>query len=608
MTYTTFRLRAGRLAYGVRFPASLRNLTLVAALAIGVSTGNAVAETNSAETFKTSNSLAGNYLAARVAATDKDTQWAVSFYREAIRLDPDNMDLKLKGFLNFIANGDFQEGVDLGRALQKGESAPEVVSIILAVDHMRSKSWASAQKELDKDWRSTLDRLISGLVSSWAQFGTGDVDGALQTVDSLSGPEWFAPFTQYHGGLLSLANGNQEDGIRRLQEAYDNPVTSQAAPNTYAGVMMALIQAYLQNGQADRALEIVEQALQRQPENELLLRLKASADGGKPSTLPDVTIGTAARGAAEVFLNIGKALDRENGQQFARIYMQLAHTLAPKSENILLELAGQFDKNGMLVRANDLFSQITEGSPHHRIARLETALNLDELGNLEPARKVLDELVQSGPDDLVTHLSYSAVLARHEKYDAAIGVLSKIVARIDAPKRYHWNLYYRLGIAYERTKQWPLAEAAFKQALELYPNQPSVLNYLGYSWVDMNMNLQEGLDMIRKAVELRPNDGYMVDSLGWAYYRLNRVMEAVDKLEQAVDLRPADPTINDHLGDAYWRASRKLEAVFQWRHALALDPPEADIARIEDKLTNGLDAVLEREAAEAREEAKPDNG
>ncbi|MEM9677819.1 MAG: tetratricopeptide repeat protein, partial [Pseudomonadota bacterium] len=377
----------GSHAFGVQ--KRLRSLVIATAVFSSAHTGLGLADTNASEPFETSNSLAGNYLAARVAATDKNTQWAVSFFREAIRLDPDNMDLKLKGFLNFIANGDFREGVEIGTALQQGDAAPEVVSIVLAVDHLRSKSWASAEKELDKEWRSTLDRLIAGLVSGWAKFGAGNVEEALTTVDALSGPEWFAPFTQYHGGLLSLASGNTVDGIRRLQEAYDNPVTSQAAPNTYYGAMVALIQAYLQNNQADRALTIINRGLERQPENNILLDLKASAEAGKPSTLPDLTIATAGRGAAEVFLNIGKALDRENGQQFARIYMQLAHTLAPKSDNILLELAGQFDKNSMLVRANDLFSQSEEGSPHHRIAKLETALNLDELGDLEPARKVL---------------------------------------------------------------------------------------------------------------------------------------------------------------------------------------------------------------------------
>lgn len=284
----------------------------------------------------------------------------------------------------------------------------------------------------------------------------------------------------------------------------------------------------------------------------------------------------------------------------------MARVLAPKDAAVTAKLAEQFDKQNQLVRANSLFEEIDEASPLHRVARLEIALNLDELERVDEARAEMDKLIAAHPDDLVTHLSYGAVLARHEKYDDAIEIYKKIIARVDKPERYHWNLFYRLGIAYERTKRWPMAEKTFKHALELYPDQPNVLNYLGYSWVDQNVNLQEGLDMIRKAVELRPSDGYIVDSLGWAYYRLGRFEEAVVELERAVELRPGDPTINDHLGDAYWQAKRRLEATFQWQHALALDPPKADVSRIEDKLENGLDVVLERETAAS--ESKPDNG
>jgi tetratricopeptide (TPR) repeat protein len=157
-----------------------------------------------------------------------------------------------------------------------------------------------------------------------------------------------------------------------------------------------------------------------------------------------------------------------------------------------------------------------------------------------------------------------------------------------APTRNDWNLFFQAGIAHERLKQWPRAEAHFKRALELYPDQPQVMNYLGYSWIDMNMNLEEGMDLIRAAVDLRPNDGYIVDSLGWAHYRLGDYEDAVRELERAVELRPADPTINDHLGDAYWQVGRKLEATFQWNRALANDPDEELKPKIELKLVEGL--------------------
>ena len=165
----------------------------------------------------------------------------------------------------------------------------------------------------------------------------------------------------------------------------------------------------------------------------------------------------------------------------------------------------------------------------------------------------------------------------------------------------NWNIYYQRGIAYERLKQWPKAEPNFRKALELFPNQPQVLNYLGYSWIDMNMNLEEGMEMIRKAVELRPSDGYIVDSLGWAHYRLGEYDDAVRELERAVSLKPDDPVLNDHLGDAYWRVGRRLEATFQWSHARDMKPEPAVLAGVEKKLKEGLPPVEDKAVAEEPE-------
>jgi tetratricopeptide (TPR) repeat protein len=181
-------------------------------------------------------------------------------------------------------------------------------------------------------------------------------------------------------------------------------------------------------------------------------------------------------------------------------------------------------------------------------------------------------------------------------YDKAVEIIGPM------PKRSDWSIFFQRGIAYERLKKWELAEPNFKKALELVPDQPQVLNYLGYSWVDMNINLDEGLGMIRKAVDLRPDDGYIVDSLGWAYYRLGRYEDAVSELERAVELRAADPTINDHLGDAYWRAGRRLEAIFQWRTALSMKPEESEIPKIKQKIRVGLPELAVKKAAQEKAE------
>ncbi len=551
------------------------------------------------DTFAASNSLAGNYLAARIAATDKDTDFAVKFYRRALQRDPENRDLKLKAFLNFIANGDFTEGVEIGRDLEKAGNAPQIIYLILAAEEIRKRNWAGADKNLSRNWQSPLDKLIGNLLLSWVRLAQDKPEEALDLVDSLKGQDWYSLFKQYHGGLLALAAGKTDEAVKRLQNAVDNTAGGAAARDTYSRVFLALAKALRQAKKTEDARDIIQTALDRQPQNPVFEMAKSDLENNRPAFFQ---VKKPTRGAAEVFLNLGTAINREGGEQFARIYMQLASLLTPKDNAILSSLGEIYDKESKLARANAAFNQIEPASAYSRFARLEVALNLDELGKEDEAREIMDALVAENPDDLITHLSYGAVLARHEKFAEAIEIYKKIIERIPKPERIHWNLFYRLGIAYERTKQWPFAEKTFKQALELYPDQPSVLNYLGYSWVDMKVNLQEGLDMIRKAVEIRPNDGYMVDSLGWAFYRLNRFPEAVVELERAVELRPGDPTINDHLGDAYWRANRRLEAVFQWRHALALDPPKADIARIEEKLAKGLDEVLKREAAEAKDE------
>jgi len=182
----------------------------------------------------------------------------------------------------------------------------------------------------------------------------------------------------------------------------------------------------------------------------------------------------------------------------------------------------------------------------------------------------------------------------------------KAVALLRHPGHANWPLFYDRGIALDRAHNWPRAEADFLKALELSPNQPYVLNYLGYSWVDQGVNLDEAMNMIRRAVEQRPDDGYIVDSLGWAYYRIGNFDEAVKNLERAVDLKPEDPTINEHLGDAYWRVGRKLEAGFQWAHARDLKPDPEDLPKIEAKIRDGL--VDDAPPAAASADKKADKG
>jgi Flp pilus assembly protein TadD len=181
------------------------------------------------------------------------------------------------------------------------------------------------------------------------------------------------------------------------------------------------------------------------------------------------------------------------------------------------------------------------------------------------------------------------VLRGQEKYAEAAEAYSKAIALIGTPQERNWALFYTRGISYERSERWADAERDLKQALKLKPEQPLVMNYLAYSWVEQGVNKTEALAMLKRAVDLRPEDGFVIDSLGWAHYRLGDYKTAIKYLEQAILLEPGEPTVNDHLGDAYWRVGRKLEARFQWQHALTLKPEAAEQPKIKRKIEAGLE-------------------
>jgi Flp pilus assembly protein TadD len=184
------------------------------------------------------------------------------------------------------------------------------------------------------------------------------------------------------------------------------------------------------------------------------------------------------------------------------------------------------------------------------------------------------------------------MLRDKQHFPEAIEAYDRAIQRIRTPREPDWLVFYDRGLCYDRAHQWSKAEADFRHALSLSPDQPYVLNYLGYTWADMGDHLAEARGMIEKALKGRPNDGAIVDSLGWVTLRQGQTAEAVKTLERAVELEPEDPQINGHLGDAYWAAGRRLEATYQWRRALTFHPEPDDAAKLEAKLQNGHQSTI----------------
>jgi tetratricopeptide (TPR) repeat protein len=297
-------------------------------------------------------------------------------------------------------------------------------------------------------------------------------------------------------------------------------------------------------------------------------------------------------------------LGRRGGEDLGLIYLQLALYLAPGHPMALLSLADFYEGVKKHELAVKVYERVPVSSPLYRSAQIQRAMGLDVLERSDEAKSLLDRLIAENPTELEAITAQGNVLRGRKQFAECADVYTKGINGLGKPDRSHWTIYYFRGICNERSKQWPRAEADFKKSLELFPDQPLVLNYLGYSWVDQGVHLDEGMRMIQRAVEQRADDGYIVDSLGWAYYRIGQFDEAVKHLEHAVELKPEDPTINDHLGDAYWKVGRVLEARFQWSHARDLKPEPDDLAKIEDKLKGGMP----EEAADVAKTKRPGGG
>ncbi len=534
-------------------------------------------------------SLSGSFLAAQIAGLNGEDVIAIENYSRAIKLDPENIRLKQLLLRALTANGNIDEAIASLKDIPAEQRDENVNHLVVATDALKQKSWQRALTNIDKMVGADLDSMIATLVGSWALVGERKLEEAIERASGEGGPDWVDMIRQYHIGLMYASAGQDAKAIIHFNAAVEYRAIAAALTETYMRAVEGLARAKARTGDMAGARQDVadglELLLNHPPLLALQKRLAEAGDDGR-QIMPLVT--SAQAGGAEVYFNIGSAIGRQGSLPIAQTYLQLARYLQPNSDEILYSLANVYEEQDRYLRANELYTQIKDTSAYYRRAQLEVGLNMNRLEKVEESLSILNALVEAAPDDLQTALSLGAVYGQHERYGEAIKVYDKSIEQIETPEPQHWIVFYRRGIGHERTKQWPLAEADFQKSLELSPNQPDVLNYLGYSWIDMGINLDEGLEMIRTAVELKPNSGFIIDSLGWAYYRLGRYEEAVTELQRALELMPSDPVINDHLGDAYWKTGRKLEAVFQWKHALANDPTEEDRFKITRKLQVGL--------------------
>ncbi|MDW8124164.1 MAG: tetratricopeptide repeat protein [Geminicoccaceae bacterium] len=532
-----------------------------------------------AEEFGHGRSAAAAYLVGRHALEIGRIEEAARNFERAARADPYNVELRRQAFLLLLASGDFERARQHARELVELETGVDEARLLLAVSEAAAGRFQAAREQLARlGGRGPLGA-VAPLLRAWARAGTGDLDAALELLERGGRDDPLGLLRTYHRALVS-ARAGRTDQARELLAGLVRPEESLPLRP-----LMALLALDVAAGERERALARLAEHRKRAGDQPALAELEAQIRSGGQIWQP---VRDPAEGMADALLGLAQLLREQRMGAQALAFARLAGFLAPEAGDVWLTVGRIRRDQGDHEAAVEAFRRVGENSLFYLEAQVAMAEALRDQGRAEEATRLLRSLAQSRPERIEPLVTLGDLMRRDERWAEAIEAYTEAIRRLGEPQRPHWRLFYVRGIAFERAKRWPEAEADFLRALDLQPDQPFVLNYLGYSWVDQGVNLERAKAMLHRAVELRSQDGYIVDSLGWAYFKLGDYQKAVEYLERAVELEPGDPTINDHLGDAYWRVGRFREARFQWQRALGLGPEKDAIAAINEKLEKGL--------------------
>tara|TARA_R100000005_G_scaffold96726_1_gene86835 strand:- start:20975 stop:22822 length:1848 start_codon:yes stop_codon:yes gene_type:complete len=521
----------------------------------------------------------GEYLAGREALREQDADAALHYFDDALEERADDTILLGMALQAALAKGDIARAVKIAPFAVKGEGDQSTANLVLAIDALAKNDFAAAEGYFQQTSDNGFNVLLKPLLMAWVQLALGNVDDAFAELDALDRYNGFDALKEYQSALLADVSGDRLLADQKYSEALAGP----------SGRTVRLVQSYGafldRTGRRDQVKPIYEEYLAQFPLSPTIQAELDNLAAGRPL---EPVVSDARSGAAEALYSAASIIGQERAIGVAATYIHFALHLEPELPMARMLLAETAEDRGNWQEAFDLYSNINPASPYGKNAEIRAAWAVYKLGRKEEARARLENVAAAYPDDIEALVVLADVSRDAKEWTEAAKGYGRAIDRIKVYEPRHWSLFYARGVAHEQSRQWPLAEADLMRSLELRPDHPQVLNYLAYSWVDRNENLDKAREMLIKAVSLRPRDGFIIDSLGWLYYRLGEYDNAVIQLEKAVSLEAADPTITDHLADAYWRVGRREEARYQWQRALWLDPAEDQVPVIEEKLKHGL--------------------
>ena len=510
---------------------------------------------------------AGSYLAARQARANNDFAASAQYFMQALTRDPANPVILENAIAAHLHLGDVEGALPMAQGIEDQKLVSQVSSMVLMANDVTSNDFDSLLARLEAD--RGLGNLADDLLKAWAQLGQGDMRAALNSFDAVAKDDDLRSFAIYHKALALASVGDFEaaDGLFSGKTDGDIQATRRGT--------LAWVTVLSQLERNQDALELIEKTFgaSRDPEiSDLRSRLEAG------ERVPFTLVNSACEGVAEVFFSLGRAILAESNERYTLFYARIAEHLNPSNIDAVLMTADLLGALEQFDLATQAYQSVPRDHPAYSSAELGRADSLRRADKSDAAVEVLSQLTQTNPDLPVGHVSLGDLLRQLERFNEAVTAYDRALDLYPEGAPDRWFVHYVRAISHERLDHWQKAETDFRRALELNPGHPQVLNYLGYSLVEQQVKLDEALDMIQQAVTARPDEGYIVDSMGWALYRLGRYDEAIGHMERAAELMPVDPVVNDHLGDVLWAVGRFTEAEFQWRRALSFVDPESPLA------------------------------
>ena len=527
-----------------------------------------------------STSNAGNYLKGRVAYNNHDLNDATSSFRDALKKNPNEDLLLRRSFIAELEAGNLEHAIELAERALKQQKTSTFMHLVIGLRDTKQENWDKALQNFIKMETSQVNEILKPLLRGWSYRGKKDLLKTKQNLLSLKKKRGFVLLSLLH---TALALQDQEKIIfidRLLDEAIGS------IEETPSRLALSVANYYQKTGRRDKAIDLIDKIKSKDFNLEMLKgRIRKVRGPG----LSEISVRSPQDGISEALFDIANALRDDYNNSASLIFVRLANYMRPKFYSAQILLGEILQERGKYRKAIKEFEQIPEESMFFRKAQLRLSQTLRQHDKPYAAIRVLERLQQRQPKNAEIFSMLGDIYRSQKNWDEAIFAYNRAINLTNRDAKADWVLYYSRGVALEQSGRWDMAEADFIKALKLAPNQPFIMNYLGYAWTEQGINLKKAEQLIRKAVSLRPEDGYITDSLGWVLYQTSRFDEAVPILERAVRLRPNDATITDHLGDAYWKVQRKLEATYQWKRAITMHPDSELKEKIQRKLSFGLD-------------------